>query len=137
MDSKSRGRIKLINFIFPTQVIYSLEQEGGWRAVALSLGNASVPSKGILTVRGKQFSRKIRTEWVIRHLSTRFIAIYSPLTSRSMSICSQLGWYFPTEAKTLCQQALKAVNVQTRLLPTLFFISTYSLYLLLGNGKKK
>ena len=40
---------------------------------------------------GKQFSRKIRTEWVIRHLSTRFIAICSLLTSGSMSICTQLG----------------------------------------------
>jgi hypothetical protein len=81
-DSKSGGLVKLTNFYCShtgyilTEAGYGIREVEGSRFV--SGGMHLFPKAGYWL--GKKFSRKNRTEWVARYLSTR-----------SITICSQLG----------------------------------------------
>lgn len=75
--------------------------KGGGGGVTLFLGERTC-SLGYWL--GKKLSRRNRIERVARYLSTRSKAICFQLGgSTTEARCSQLCYYFPTEAKTLYQ----------------------------------
>ena len=70
--------IKLTNFIFPRQVLCPQKQDMGRGMTQnrfVSGGTHLFPKARYWL--GKKFSRRNRTEWVARYLSTRSIAIFS------------------------------------------------------------
>jgi hypothetical protein len=88
-DSKTKSCSSWQTLFFPHRLYTYRRREGGVGGLRCLWVMHLFPGTGYWL--GKQFSRKIRTEWVIRHLSTRFRASCFPLTSGSMSICIQVG----------------------------------------------
>ena len=74
----TKNLIKLTNFVFPRQVLYPNRSRiwgGEWHRFTLYLVERTCSQSRIWL--GKKFSRRNRTEWVARYLSTRSIAICS------------------------------------------------------------